>query len=77
MLFFIKELVTKITINLNINIFVSYLFILLLPFLYGLYQIVKLRMNKKIKLILFLTVIFLFPNINKAQEILNYADKIK
>ena len=34
-------------------------------------------MNKKIKLILFLTVIFLFPNINKAQEILIYADKIK
>ncbi len=42
-IFFIKELVTKITINLNINIFVSYLFILLLPFLYGLYQIVKIE----------------------------------
>ena len=33
-------------------------------------------MNKKIKTIIFFTLIFLLPNINNAEEILIYADKI-
>ena len=42
-IFFTKEFITKITISFNINILISYLFILLIPFLYGLYHIVKIE----------------------------------
>ena len=42
-IFFTKEIITKITISLSINIFISYIFILLLPFLYGLYHIIKIE----------------------------------
>ncbi|MBI04454.1 MAG: hypothetical protein CMI96_01395 [Pelagibacteraceae bacterium] len=43
LIFFLKEILTKITISLNINFIYSYSVMFLLPFLIGLYQIIKIE----------------------------------
>tara|TARA_B100000575_G_scaffold291931_1_gene298982 strand:+ start:1177 stop:2256 length:1080 start_codon:yes stop_codon:yes gene_type:complete len=43
MIFLIKEIVSKLTISLSINIFFGYLFIFLIPFFIGLYQVIKIE----------------------------------
>ena len=42
-IFFLKEVINKITLNLNINFIVSYLFIFILPLLFGIYQLNKIE----------------------------------
>ena len=42
-LFLLKEVITKLTINLSINFYLSYLIILLIPFFIGLYQVIKIE----------------------------------
>ena len=42
-IFLMKEVVTKLTISLSINIFFGYLFIFLIPFFIGLYQVIKIE----------------------------------
>ncbi len=42
-IFFLKEIMTKLTISLSINFIFSYLIIFLLPFSFGLYQITKIE----------------------------------
>ena len=41
--FFLKEIITKLTISLNINVMLSYTSIFLIPFLIGLYQVIKIE----------------------------------
>ncbi len=41
--FFLKEIITKLTISLNINVMISYTSIFLIPFLIGLYQVIKIE----------------------------------
>ena len=41
--FFLKEIITKLTISLNINVMISYSSIFLIPFLIGLYQVIKIE----------------------------------
>ena len=43
LIFLLKEIISKLTISLSINIYLSYLFIFLIPFLIGLYQIIKIE----------------------------------
>ena len=43
LIFLFKEIISKITINLSINYFLSYLIILLIPFFLGLYQVIKIE----------------------------------
>ncbi len=43
LIFLFKEVVSKITINLSINFFLSYLIILLIPLFLGLYQVIKIE----------------------------------
>ena len=40
---FLKEIITKLTISLNINVMLSYTSIFLIPFLIGLYQVIKIE----------------------------------
>ena len=42
-IFFLKEIITKISITLDINFIISYLFIFLLPLSFGLYQLNKIE----------------------------------
>ena len=42
-IFFLKEIINKITISLSINFIISYLFIFFVPFLIGLYQVIKIE----------------------------------
>ncbi len=42
-IFLLKEIITKLTISLSINFFLSYLIIFLFPFLIGLYQVIKVE----------------------------------
>ena len=42
-IFLLKEIITKLTISLNINYLISYISIFLIPFLIGLYQIIKIE----------------------------------
>ena len=42
-IFFLKEIINKITMNLNINFIVSYIFIFILPLSFGLYQLNKIE----------------------------------
>ncbi len=42
-IFLLKEIITKLTITLSINFFISYSIIFLIPFLIGLYQIIKIE----------------------------------
>ncbi len=42
-IFLLKEIITKLTISLSLNFFLSYLFILLIPFFIGLYQVIKIE----------------------------------
>jgi len=42
-IFFLKEIITKLTISLNINVIISYVSIFLIPFLIGLYQVIKIE----------------------------------
>ena len=41
--FFFKEIITKLTISLNVNFIISYVCILLIPFLVGLYKVVQIE----------------------------------
>ncbi len=43
LIFLIKEIISKLTISLSINIYLSYLFIFLIPFFIGLYQVIKIE----------------------------------
>ena len=43
LIFFLKEIVNKITISLSLNFYISYLIIFILPFSIGLYQITKIE----------------------------------
>ena len=43
LIFLLKEIISKLTISLSINIYVSYLVILLIPFFIGLYQVIKIE----------------------------------
>ena len=42
-IFFLKEIINKITMNLNINFIVSYFFIFVLPLSFGIYQLNKIE----------------------------------
>ena len=42
-IFLLKEIISKLTISLSINIFFGYLFIFLIPFIIGLYQVIKIE----------------------------------
>ena len=42
-IFLLKEIVSKLTISLSINIYFSYLFIFIIPLLIGLYQVIKIE----------------------------------
>ena len=42
-IFFLKEIISKLTINLSINIYFSYLVIFLIPLFIGLYQVIKIE----------------------------------
>ena len=42
-IFLMKEIISKLTISLSINIFFGYLFIFLIPFFIGLYQVIKIE----------------------------------
>ena len=42
-IFLLKEIITKLTISLSINFFISYSIIFVIPFLIGLYQIIKVE----------------------------------
>tara|TARA_E500000178_G_C17027259_1_gene758673 strand:+ start:461 stop:1540 length:1080 start_codon:yes stop_codon:yes gene_type:complete len=42
-IFLLKEIITKLTISLSINFFISYSIIFVVPFLIGLYQIIKIE----------------------------------
>ena len=42
-IFFLKEIINKMTMNLNINFIVSYLFIFILPLSFGIYQLNKIE----------------------------------
>ena len=39
----LKEIISKLTINLSINIYFSYLVIFLIPLFIGLYQVIKIE----------------------------------
>ncbi len=43
LIFFIKEIITKATISLDINFYISYLVIFIIPFSIGLYQVIKIE----------------------------------
>jgi len=43
MIFLVKEIITKLTINLSLNFFLSYCIIFLIPFFIGLYQVIKIE----------------------------------
>ena len=43
LIFFFKEIITKLTITLSINFFISYATIFFIPFIIGLYQIIKIE----------------------------------
>ena len=43
LIFLLKEIITKLTISLSINFFLSYLIIFFIPLLIGLYQIIKIE----------------------------------
>ena len=43
LIFLLKEIIGKLTISLSINIFLSYIIILLIPFIIGLYQVIKIE----------------------------------
>ncbi len=42
-IFLLKEIIGKLTISLSINIFLSYLVIILIPLIVGLYQVIKIE----------------------------------
>jgi len=42
-IFLLKEIISKLTINLSINIYFSYLVIFLIPLFIGLYQVIKIE----------------------------------
>lgn len=42
-IFLLKEIISKLTISLSMNIYVSYLVIFLIPFFVGLYQVIKIE----------------------------------
>ena len=42
-IFLLKEIISKLTINLSMNIYVSYLVIFLIPLFIGLYQVIKIE----------------------------------
>tara|TARA_Y100001970_G_C14084282_1_gene776442 strand:+ start:487 stop:1194 length:708 start_codon:yes stop_codon:yes gene_type:complete len=42
-IFLLKEIISKLTISLSINIYFSYLIIFTIPFLIGLYQVIKIE----------------------------------
>ena len=42
-IFLMKEIISKLTISLSINIYFGYLFIFLIPFFIGLYQVIKIE----------------------------------
>ena len=43
LIFLLKEIISKLTINLSINIYFSYLVIFLIPLFIGLYQVIKIE----------------------------------
>ena len=43
LIFLLKEVITKLTINLSLNFLFSYMIIFLIPFFIGLYQIIKIE----------------------------------
>ena len=43
LIFLFKEIISKVSINLSINFFISYLVIILIPFFLGLHQIIKIE----------------------------------
>ena len=43
LIFLMKEIISKLTISLSMNIYVSYFVILLIPFFIGLYQVIKIE----------------------------------
>ncbi len=43
LIFLFKEIISKVSINLSINFFLSYLIIILIPFFLGLYQVIKIE----------------------------------
>ncbi len=43
LIFFVKEIITKATISLDINFYISYLVIFIIPFSIGLYQVIKIE----------------------------------
>ncbi len=43
LVFLLGEIITKITISLSINFYLSYIFIFLIPFIIGLYQVIKIE----------------------------------
>ena len=42
-IFFLKEIITKLSVTLSINFYISYLIIFFLPFLIGVYHIIKIE----------------------------------
>ena len=42
-IFLLKEIISKLTISLSMNIYVSYLFIFIIPLFIGLYQVIKIE----------------------------------
>ena len=43
LIFLLKEIISKLTISLSINIYLGYLFIFLIPLFIGLYQVIKIE----------------------------------
>ncbi|GIR14034.1 MAG: hypothetical protein CM15mP24_2770 [Candidatus Pelagibacterales bacterium] len=43
LIFLLKEIISKLTISLSINIYLSYLVIFLIPLFIGLYQVIKIE----------------------------------
>ena len=58
-IFFLKEIINKLTISLSINFLISYIIIFFVPFLIGLYQTIKIEMIKRYNKFLY-NIIFSF-----------------
>ena len=43
LIFILKEIITKLTISLNINFIIAYIVIFFTPFIIGLYQVIKIE----------------------------------
>ena len=43
LIFFLKEIINKMTITLSINFIISYFLIFFIPFVVGLYQVIKIE----------------------------------